>query len=73
MFAYILYHYIDINFNIIYNETNINNFTKNIFIKNAGDVLNHIDGLKIPKYIKILIINKLSDTVMKLQHLVILE
>jgi hypothetical protein len=69
IFAYILYHYIDINFNIIYNETNINYNTKDFFIKNAGDVLNHIDKQKIPKYIKTLIINQLSDTIEKLKQL----
>jgi hypothetical protein len=73
VFAYILYYYIDINFNIIYKETNINNNTKDIFIKNGNNVLNHIDDLKIPKYIKTLIINQLSDTIEKLKHLVILE
>jgi len=69
IFAYILYHYIDINFNIIYKETNINNCTKDIFINNSNNILNSIDNLKIPKYIKTLITNKLSDTVIKLKQL----
>jgi hypothetical protein len=67
VFAYILYNYIDINFNMIYKETNINNYTKDIFINNGNNILNHIDELKIPKYMKTLIINKISDTVLKLK------
>jgi hypothetical protein len=67
IFAYILYYYIDINFNRIYKETNINDCSKNIFINIGNNILNHIDDLKIPKYIKTLIINKISDTVLKLK------
>jgi hypothetical protein len=69
IFAYILYNYIDINFNIIYKETNINNYTKDIFINNGNNVLNNIDDLKIPKYIKTLIRNKLLNTIQKLEQL----
>jgi hypothetical protein len=67
VFAYILYYYIDINFNIIYKETKMNDCSKNIFINIGNNVLNHIDELKIPKYMKTLIINKISDTVIKLK------
>jgi hypothetical protein len=67
IFAYILYYYIDINFNIIYKDTNKNDCSKYIFINIGNIVLNNIDNLKIPKYIKTLIINKISDTVLKLK------
>ena len=56
-----------------FSETNINDSSINIFINIGNNILKNIDNLKIPKYIKTLIINKISVTVLQLKQLTILE